>query len=155
MAAASWAAIPMGPVPMTLQTLALFTIAGLSGPRLAFEIVLVWLLQAAMGLPVLSGGAGGWESVTGPSAGFLAGMLAAAPWSAWLAERFPGFVRIAAIFLLGHALVLLCGWAWLAIGGDPASAFSGGVLPFLPGAAVKAVAAALIVTLALARRKAT
>ena len=155
MAAASWASIPMAPVPMTLQTLALFVITGVSGPRLAFEIVLVWLLQAAIGLPLLSGGAAGLHAFTGPSSGFLAGMLAAAPWSAWLAERFPGFVRITAIFLLGHALVLLCGWAWLAIGGDPASAFAGGVLPFLPGAAVKSVAAALIVTLALARRKAT
>jgi len=52
-------------------------------------------------------------------------------------------------------VVLLCGWAGLAIGSDVLAAFAGGVVPFLPGAAVKAVAAALIVTLALARRKAT
>jgi biotin transport system substrate-specific component len=154
MAAGSWASVAMVPVPMTLQTLALFVIAGVCGPRLAFEIVLLWLLEAAIGLPVLSGGGSGLESFVGPSAGFLAGMLAAAPWSAGLAERFPGFGRLTAIFLLGHALVLLCGWTWLAVGSDPMSAFTGGVVPFLPGAAVKTVAAALIVTLARARLKA-
>ena len=67
LAASSWAEIPMVPVPMTLQTYALFTIAGLAGGRLALEIVIVWLAQAAIGLPVLAGGAGGIEALTGPT----------------------------------------------------------------------------------------
>jgi biotin transport system substrate-specific component len=154
MAAGSWASIPMVPVPMTLQTLALFAIAGLAGPRLTFEIVLVWLLEAAMGLPVLSGGGSGLQSFVGPSGGFLLGMLAAGPWAAWLVQRFPGLLRMAAILALGHAVVLLCGWAWLAAGSDPMAAFTGGVLPYIPGAVIKSIAAALIVTLARARLKA-
>ena len=65
LAASSWAEVPMYPVPMTLQTYALLVIAGLSGPRLALEIVFVWLAQAAMGLPLLAGGASGIEALIG------------------------------------------------------------------------------------------
>ena len=51
LAAASWAEIPMVPVPMTLQTYALFVIAALAGRYLAAAIVVVWLFQAAIGFP--------------------------------------------------------------------------------------------------------
>jgi biotin transport system substrate-specific component len=155
LAAASWAQIPMVPVPMTLQTYALFTIAGLAGGRLALEIVIVWLAQAAIGLPVLAGGAGGLESLTGPTAGFLAGMLVAAPLVGRFAETRRGWPALLLACLAGHALVLALGWAGLVLGGlGPIAAFAGGVLPFLIGAAVKSLAAALTVTLAQARLKA-
>ena len=153
LAASSWAEVPMAPVPMTLQTYALFVIAGLAGRRLALEIVVVWLLQAAIGLPVLAGGAGGLEALTGPTIGFLAGMLGAAPLVGQLAERRSSWPVLMLICLGGHALVLAMGWAGLVLSGLGASAaFAGGVQPFLLGAAVKSVAAALTVT--LARRKA-
>ena len=149
LAASSWAEAPMTPVPMTLQTYALFVIAGLAGRRLALEIVVVWLAQAAIGLPVLAGGAGGLEALTGPTIGFLAGMLGAAPLVGQLAERRPGWPALILICLGGHALVLAMGWAGLVLSGLGASAaFAGGVQPFLLGAAVKSVAAALTVTLA-------
>lgn len=148
LAASSWAEVPMVPVPMTLQTLALFTLAGLAGLRLSFEIVLVWLLQAAVGLPVLSGGAGGLRALTGPTAGYLAGMLAAAPLAGRIAERTQGVFTLVAAFLLGHAVVLALGWARLAGLGDPARAFADGVAPFILGAIAKSLAAALLVKLA-------
>ena len=69
LAASSWAEVAMYPVPMTLQTYALLVIAGLSGLRLSLEIVFVWLAQAAMGLPVLAGGASGIEALIGPTGG--------------------------------------------------------------------------------------
>ena len=65
MAAASRVAFDIGPVPITLQTYALFGLAGLFGGRLGLGIVLAWLAAAAFGLPVLAGGAGGWKAVTG------------------------------------------------------------------------------------------
>jgi biotin transport system substrate-specific component len=155
LAAASWAEIPMVPVPMTLQTYALFVIAALAGRYLATAIVVVWLFQAAIGFPVLAGGAGGLDALTGPTIGFLAGMLAAAPIVGGFAETRRGWLALTVMFLIGHALVLGMGWAGLALSGiDPATAFTGGVLPFLPGAAVKSLAAALTVTLAQARLKA-
>src|SRR5579864_5775510 len=77
LALASWASVPMIPVPMTLQTLAVFVIAGLAGPRLTFEIVAVWLLCAVIGFPVLAGFKGGIAPFTGPTAGFLLALLVA------------------------------------------------------------------------------
>jgi biotin transport system substrate-specific component len=140
---------------MTLQTYALFVIAALAGRYLATAIVVVWLFQAAIGFPVLAGGAGGLDALTGPTIGFLAGMLAAAPIVGGFAETRRGWLALTVMFLIGHALVLGMGWAGLALSGiDPATAFTGGVLPFLPGAAVKSLAAALTVTLAQARLKA-
>jgi biotin transport system substrate-specific component len=155
LAAASWAEIPMVPVPMTLQTYAVFVIAALAGRYLATAIVVVWLFQAAIGLPVLAGGAGGLDAVTGPTIGFLAGMLAAAPIIGGFAETKRGWIALTGMFLIGHALVLGLGWAGLVLSGlQPANAFTGGVAPFLLGAAVKSLAAALTVTLAQARLKA-
>jgi biotin transport system substrate-specific component len=155
LAAASWAEIPMVPVPMTLQTYALFVIAALAGRYLAAAIVVVWLFQAAIGFPVLAGGAGGLDAVTGPTIGFLAGMLAAAPIVGGFAETRRGWVALTLMFVVGHALVLGMGWAGLVLSGlQPANAFTGGVAPFLPGALVKSLAAALTVALAQARLKA-
>ncbi|HEX7943524.1 MAG TPA: biotin transporter BioY, partial [Phenylobacterium sp.] len=67
-----------GPVPITLQTYALFVVAGVFGGRLALTAVLAWLALAALGAPVLADGAGGWRAVVGHTMGFLAGMAAAA-----------------------------------------------------------------------------
>jgi biotin transport system substrate-specific component len=158
LAVASWISVPMVPVPMTLQTLAVFVIAGLAGPRLTFEIVLVWLLCAAIGLPVLSGFNGGWQVVVGPTAGFLLAFLIAGPLVARFAPKAKGG-DIFALFLVGHCLVLLLGWAWLATSVGAGPAFMGGVRPFFTGVIVKSVAATIIVMLAKARfaraRKAT
>jgi len=155
LAASSWAEIPMVPVPMTLQTYVLFVIAALAGRYLAAAVVVVWLFQAAIGFPVLAGGAAGLDAVTGPTLGFLAGMLAAASVVGGFAETRRGWIALTLMFLVGHALVLGMGWAGLALSGlDLKAAFTGGVLPFLPGAVVKSLAAALTVTLAQARLKA-
>jgi biotin transport system substrate-specific component len=148
LAASSWAEVPMVPVPMTLQTLALFTLAGLAGLRLSFEIVLVWLLQAALGLPVLAGGASGVEALTGPTAGYLAGMLVAAPLAGRIAERTRGLFTLIAAFLAGHAVVLAAGWLRLTALTGAEKAFADGVAPFILGAIAKSLAAAALVKLA-------
>lgn len=145
--AASFVSIPIGPVPITLQTYVVCVLAGLFGGRLAALAVLAWLAAAAFGLPVLAGGAGGWKALTGPTAGFLAGMAAAAYVCGRGAERAKGWVALTALFLAGHAIVLAVGWAGLAAMMSPKAALMDGVVPFLPGAAVKSLAAAATVRL--------
>src|SRR5687768_8786323 len=86
LAASSWIEAPMYPVPMTMQTFAVLLIAGLAGARLAGEITFAWLAQAAIGMPVLAGGAGGLAYFAGPTGGYLAGFLAAAVLVGWIAE---------------------------------------------------------------------
>ena len=56
LALASQVEVPMVPVPVTLQTLAVTLIGALYGWRLGAITVVAWLGQAAIGLPVLASG---------------------------------------------------------------------------------------------------
>ncbi|MES2725086.1 MAG: biotin transporter BioY [Pseudomonadota bacterium] len=148
LAASSWAEVAMYPVPMTLQTYALLVIAGLSSLRLALEIVFIWLAQAAMGLPVLAGGASGVEALVGPTGGYLMGFLVAAGLVGWFSARTGrGWLPLLASFLFAHAVILLLGFVWLASGLGVQAAFAGGVAPFLPGALLKTLLAVATVKL--------
>lgn len=154
LAIASQISVPMLPVPMTMQTLAVILIGALYGWRLGALTVLAWLGEAAVGLPVLANGAGGPAPFMGPTAGYLASFPLVAVLVGWLAERGwnggrPAFAFIS--MLLGHALCLALGAAWLAnlIGLEKAVLV--GVVPFLLGTLVKSALGAAIL-MALARR---
>ncbi|MER0122696.1 biotin transporter BioY [Streptococcus sp. ZJ93] len=67
--------LPIGPVPFTLQTLAVGLIASLYSPKEAITSLLLYLLLGAIGLPVFAGFSGGIASLFGPTAGFLWGFL--------------------------------------------------------------------------------
>jgi biotin transport system substrate-specific component len=147
MAAAGRVSFDLGPVPITLQTYALFVIAGLFGGRLGLFAVLAWLAAAAFGLPVLADGAGGWRAVTGHTMGFLAGMAAAVWVVGNAAPRAKGWVSLILLVLAGHAIVLAVGWAGLATFMDPKPALTVGIVPLLPGAVLKSLAAAATIRL--------
>lgn len=144
MAIAAHVQVPMWPVPMTLQMLAVFGLALGFGFRLATAMAAAYLVEGALGLPVFAGG-GGVGYLAGPTAGYLFGFLFAAAVIGFLADR--GWNRepsraIAAAFI-GAVIVYLLGVAWLATLIGPTAAFKSGVLPFLPGEAVKVMLAGL------------
>ncbi len=149
LAVASWVSAPMYPVPMTMQSFVVLVFSGLAGARLSAAIVLTWLAQAAIGLPLLANGAGGLAVFEGPTSGYLAGFLLAALITGWLTERTPmrGWLAMFGVFMLGHALILGFGWARLSLISDPAGAWDGGVAPFLIGSVVKSVLAVAAVKL--------
>ena len=151
LAVSSRIAIPMVPVPITLQTLAVTLIGALYGWRLGGLTVAAWLLAAALGLPLLSDGAGGLEPFAGATAGYLfAFPLAAVLVGVLTARGWDGGrpLRAFAAMLAGNALCLTLGAAWLAAQIGPAVALEAGVIPFLPGAVIKsAVAAGVLVAL--------
>ena len=63
--------IRLGPIPITLQTLAIGLIASIYRPKEATLSVVIYLLLGAIGLPVFAGGHGGIASFYGPTARFL------------------------------------------------------------------------------------
>ena len=67
----SYISVPMVPVPVTMQTLAVTLVGALLGRRLGAITVMAWLAQAMAGLPVLANGAGGIHHFAGPTAGYL------------------------------------------------------------------------------------
>jgi biotin transport system substrate-specific component len=146
--------VPFWPVPMTLQTLAVLTIAGIGGPRVAMAAMLAYLAEGALGLPVFAGTPErgiGLAYMAGPTGGYLAGMLAASALVGWLARRAAGRpLALLGAMVLGIVVIYAPGAAWLAtfVGADRAVAL--GVVPFLLGDAIKAALAAAL-TLAGAR----
>lgn len=75
LAVASSIVIPLGPVPFTLQTLALALLPAAVGGRDATITVALYLLVGLLGLPVFAGFSSGIASIVGPTGGFLWGFL--------------------------------------------------------------------------------
>jgi biotin transport system substrate-specific component len=139
--------LPLFPVPMTLQTFAVFLIGLTYGWRLGGITVALYLLEGALGLPVFSGGKGGMLVFMGPTAGYLVGFLLAATACGWFAER--GFDRsyfkLLVALLLGNVLLYVPGLLWLGtlIGWDK-PVLEYGLYPFISGDLLKISMAVLL-----------
>lgn len=139
------------PVPLTLQPFAVLLLGLVLSPRLAAATLGAYLLEGAAGLPVFAPGfalGGGLAHLLGPTGGYLMSYPAAAALVSWLRRRVTrGFTGAMLSAAAGNAVILLCGFAWLAVWTHAAvmPAFTLAVLPFLPGDALKVVAAAGIV----------
>ena len=66
--------LPGIPVPITLQTLGAMLAGAMLGPGRGALACLLYLVLAAIGLPVLPGGRGGMGAFFGPTGGFLVGL---------------------------------------------------------------------------------
>jgi biotin transport system substrate-specific component len=148
-AASAQISVPMWPVPMTLQTLAISIIGLTMGARLAAATMVVYLGQGAMGLPVFAGGAAGLPYMMGTTGGFLLGFVAMAWLTGFIAER--GFGRgLGRLFVAAFVpalLLFLPGvlWLWAVTPLDLERAIMAGAVPFQLGGLVKSALAAVIV----------
>lgn len=144
---ASYAVIPMVPVPITLQTLAVSLLGAVYGWRLGGLTVILWLIAAALGLPVLAGGTAGIARFMGPTAGYLFAFIFAAMFMGWVAARGWNERRPLLAFLgllTSNLICLILGATWLALQIGVHKAVVKGVLPFLPGAVIKSVIAVIL-----------
>lgn len=164
--------VPMIPVPMTMQTLAILIVGLTFGSRLGGVTLLAYLAEGAAGLPVFAHGMSTLAFV-GPTAGFLAGFVAMAYLAGLAVEKglAKGFVGTAVTAIVLSALLYIPGVAWAMWIGEVAgldaakwgadsfaSVWKWYMSPFLIGDVVKAVIAALVVTgawKAIAARKAS
>ena len=139
LALSSHVAVPMIPVPMTMQTLAVTLGGALLGARLGTLTVLAWLGEAMLGLPVLSGPSS-LATFVGPTAGYLMAFPFAAALVGWLVERGWNGQRLVQAFaamLAGNVLCLVLGAAWLSVLVGMPKALALGVTPFLLGGVLK------------------
>ncbi|MFT4863244.1 MAG: biotin transport system substrate-specific component [Pseudohongiellaceae bacterium] len=151
--------IPGTTIMQTGQTIAVLCAGALVGVKLGAASVMLYLLFGFLGLPVFSEGASGLQVLAGPSGGYLVGFVAAA--AAMGGWRRAGLMRspIMAMLgmLLGHAIILVCGWLWMTMLIGALAAYTNGIAPFYLGALVKSALAALLVLLirraAQSRRK--
>ena len=152
--------VPLWPVPITGQTLAVVVVGAALGARRGATALITYLLAGLAGLPVFAGFTGTIAAVAKPSFGFIVGFVFAAFVAGWFAERawdrkpllaFVGFVAASAIpFLFGipyMAFILnVVGGGSFGIG----EILAFGLWPFVVGGYVKAALAAVLIPAACA-----
>jgi biotin transport system substrate-specific component len=153
--------VPLNPVPITMQTLAVLVLGIAYGQRLGIATMALYLLEGAVGLPVFQGGwseGGGFHHLYGPTAGYLFGFVVAAGVCGLLAER--GWDRhvlsAAAAMVIGNLIIYALGLTWLTIQIGFGDAIKYGLMPFLVGDALKialGTCALPVAWLGIAKRK--
>jgi biotin transport system substrate-specific component len=148
--------LPVGPVPLVLQNLFVLLAGLLLGSRWGLASVGIYLLVGAIGLPVFVGGKGGLAHFLGPTGGYLLGFAACALVAGYVTEtrqkfasaETPGSPVLYDILAvtLGSLMIYLLGVPWLKLVASVSweKAVGVGMLPFLPGDALKAAAAILL-----------
>lgn len=147
-AAAAHISVPMLPVPMTLQTLAVLVVGAALGSRLGAAALTLYAMDGAAGLPVFAPTPDGYPGIMGPTGGYVLGFILAAALVGWLAERGwdKSLPRMALAMVLGAAVLYVPGLAWLStFVGGLGKAVEFGLTPFILGDAVKAAIATLAV----------
>ena len=139
--------VPFFPVPLTLQTFAVFLIGLSFGWRLGGITVALYLLEGALGLPVFAGGKGGLIVFMGPTAGYIAGFFLAATVCGWFAERGfdRSYFRLFLSLIVGNILIYTPRHFWLGtlIGWDK-PVLEYGLYPFIGGDLLKIAMAVLL-----------
>ncbi len=124
--------IPVGPVPITFQTLFVVLSSLVLGARLGFFTQLVYIIIGAVGLPVFASFTGGIVQLYGPLGGYLIAFPIAAFVGGLIIDRrrnlknyfLAAFSEVAIIYILG----------WLRLGFYIKSferAFFVGIVPFI------------------------
>ncbi len=154
------AEIPLWPVPITGQTLAVIVVGAALGARRGAAALALYLIVGLAGLPVFAEFTGTIAAVTKPSFGFVIGFVFAAFVAGWVAERrwdrrpflaFLGFVAASIVpFLIGVPYMAFILNVVLGADMDFGQIMAAGVTPFIIGGVVKAAIAAITIPAAWA-----
>ena len=145
--------IPLYPVPITLQTFAVFVASALLGWKKGVIAVFIYLLVGLIGLPVFSGWTGGFSSFATPSSGYIIGFLFTALLTGFLIDRFSRRIWIYPLamiagllvcYLFGTVWFLVYMNVWMATPYTLWQALLVCVVPFLVGDVLKIIAATVL-----------
>lgn len=149
--------VPMWPVPITGQTLAVVLVGATLGARRGMLSLLVYAVAGLAGAPFFADMQGGLQALALPSFGYVIGFIPAAGLVGWLARRnWDRHVGRAAVAMLAaSAIPFVTGLPYLAIAlgqlgapNDLQSVLAAGLFPFIVGGIAKALIAAGILPLA-------
>lgn len=146
-AAGGYIQLPVGPVPIVLQNLFVLLAGLILGPRWGLTSMGIYLLLGLVGFPVFAGGKGGIAHLMGPTGGYLLGFGLAAWLAGWVGGRSPSRLSLDVVaVVLGSSVIYAVGVPWLkwVTGMTWGKALWVGMLPFLAGDALKAVAAVIV-----------
>lgn len=132
--------IPFFPVNLTLQTGALFVIAGLLGPARASWAIAAYIGEGMIGLPVFQGGASSFAHLMGPTGGYLMGFLPLVTTMGFFTKHAPQkylFPALIAGGLVSSVVMYAIGLTWLSAYLGWTSAVQVGLTPFILGDLLK------------------
>ncbi|MER8963422.1 biotin transporter BioY [Mesorhizobium sp. M0701] len=142
--------VMLGPVDISMQTLAVLLIAGAFGMRLGVATLLLYMAEGALGLPVFQSTPEkgiGIAYMLGSTGGYLAGFVVMAAIVGWAADR--GWdrhpIKLFNAMLVAEIVMMAMGFAWLALLIGPEKSWQFGVLPFIVGDLIKVALAASLV----------
>lgn len=145
-------AVPLYPVPITGQTLAVLLVGATLGAARGALSLALYAVLGIVGLPVFSDYGSGVHVILGPTGGYIVGFIVSAGLVGWLSERAweRQILKALATFAAGTLVVFAVGLPWLAValGLDLMQTLNGGLFPFLIGGAIKALIAAGLLPLA-------
>jgi biotin transport system substrate-specific component len=146
--------IPMWPVPITAQTLAVLLVGSVLGATRGAISLIVYFSMGAAGMPVFSAAT---SLSFGPTFGYLVGFVAAAAAVGYLSERgwHKSVAGVLGSFAIANSIIYLFGLPWLAFvlgnlgaANDLAAVTAAGLAPFIVGDAFKMILAAVLLPLA-------
>ncbi len=139
--------IPISPVPVTGQSLAVMLAGIILTTKQAGLSMGTFLLLGTVGAPVFSNGRAGIGILVGPSGGYLIGYLAGAVVISLLIKQETNYLKVGLATILGGIIVVhLLGVGWLSYITKMGikEAITSGSLPFIPGDLLKAIIATFI-----------
>lgn len=146
-------AIPVEPVPFTLQTMLVLLSGAFLGSRNGAYSQILYLAMGVIGLPVFANFSFGFLKLFGPTGGYLLSFPFAAFLTGYVIEKTKNKWGIFAAMFSGGALILLAGSAYLSIffGGDIAKSLFAGALIFSIWDVIK-ISAAFSIYLAFSKK---
>lgn len=147
--------VPLWPVPVTGQTLAVVLVGLSLGAVRGGLSMALYAVLGIVGLPVFSESSSGWGVIAGPTGGYIIGFIFAAVLTGWLAQRSwdRKWLRALLATLAGTVTTFVVGLPWLAaylgaVGApnDLNTVLAAGLYPFIVGGIVKSVIGAGIIS---------
>ena len=137
--------LPYTPVPITLGTFGVTLMALLYGRKLGTATILSYVVAGSLGAPIFAGAKAG--SLFSPTGGYILGYIVSTILLGYLADKgvTKSYVKTILSLMLSSTIILTLGALQLSLFLPGKNAFMVGVLPFLPGDALKSTAVTLLV----------
>ena len=136
--------LPYTPVPISLGTFGVTLMALLYGRKLGTATILSYVAAGSLGAPIFAGGKAG--SLFSPTGGYILGYIIATIILGYLSDKgvTKSYVKTFLSLLLSSAIILTLGSIVLSLFLPGKNAFMVGILPFLPGDALKSTTTTLL-----------
>ncbi len=108
-------AIPIKPVPFSLQTMMVVLAGAFLGSKNGAYSQLLYLFLGSIGLPVFANGAMGIAYLFGPTGGYLLAFPLGAFLTGYIVEKNKNYIVVTLAMFAGEALVIICGTLFLNI----------------------------------------